>query len=824
MTFNAVIFLLLHLFTHFHGYTPLDNFTITCGSSGTSYDGQRTWTGDTGSVLLTNEDATVSAKPTTLSPSTNHVPYATARLSPSQFSYSFYFNTAGPKFLRLFFFPASYPSFPRTLSSFSVHSNQFILLQDFNASLNADAENKEIIFKEYIVYVEDGQGLILIFTPSQSNSYAFINGIEVLSMPSNLYYTSVTDTGFTNVGSSNPFVVGTRFAMETEYRINVGGQEILPRNDTGLFRKWAGDEERYFIKQNTGVSAMADSKMNITVNPDYVAPEELYRTARSMGSNATLNQISNLTWEFPVDSGFTYVLRLHFCEFEHDIEDAGERVFFIYIASKLAESRADVMLWSHKQKGFGVYEDYAVFISKNTYQKKVNLSLQLHPYDSWGTKYSDSFLNGLEIFKLSDTRSNSLAGPNPDPIKIPQQKGSNRRRMIGITAGVVSGVVFISLVVFFVLFSTTSKWSPLLFSATKSTNDHNFSLPSDQCRRFSLVEIKAATKNFDSAFIVGDGGFGHVYKGYIEDGSIPVAIKRLRQGSQQGACEFVNEIQMLSQLRHRHLVSLIGYCCDNKEMILVYDFMGRGNVLTGNLRDHLYGTDNPSLSWKQRLKICIGAARGLRYLHSGAKHVIIHRDVKTTNILLDEKWVAKVSDFGLSKIGPNEMSKAHVSTAVKGSFGYLDPEYFIRQRLTEKSDVYSLGVVLFEVLCARSPLIHTEETEQVSLANWARYCYQNGTVAEIVDPILKGKIAPQCFAMFCEIGVSCLSQEGMQRPSMNDVVLMLESALKLQESADESEEEVREDVFDTEEHHNSSKDNDKMMLELFSEIVDPKPR
>jgi len=819
MTFNAVIFLLLLLFPHFQGYTPLDNFTITCGSSGTSYDGQRTWTGDIDSVLLTNEDATVSAKPTTLSPSTNHVPYATARLSPSQFSYSFYFHTGGPKFLRLFFFPASYPSFPRTLSSFSVHSNQFILLQDFNASLNADAENKEIIFKEYIVYVEDGQGLILIFTPSQSNSYAFINGIEVLSMPSNLYYTSVTDTGFTNVGSSKPFVVGTRFAMETGYRINVGGLEISPRNDTGLFRKWAGDEESYFIKQNTGVSAMADRKMNITVKTDYVAPEELYRTARSMGSNASLNQISNLTWEFPVDSGFTYVLRLHFCEFEHDIEDAGERVFFIYIASKLAESRADVMLWSQKQKGFGVYKEYAVFISKNTYQKKINLSLQLHPYDSKGTKYSDSFLNGLEIFKMSDTRSNSLAGPNPDPIKTPHQKGSNRRRMIGITAGIVSGVVFISLVVFFVLFSTTSKWTPLLFSTNKSTKDHNFSLPSDQCRRFSLVEIKAATKNFDSAFIVGDGGFGHVYKGYIEDGSIPVAIKRLRQGSQQGACEFVNEIQMLSQLRHRHLVSLIGYCCDNKEMILVYDFMGRGN-----LRDHLYGTDNPSLSWKERLKICIGAARGLRYLHSGAKHVIIHRDVKTTNILLDERWVAKVSDFGLSKIGPNEMSKAHVSTAVKGSFGYLDPEYFIRQRLTEKSDVYSLGVVLFEVLCARSAVIHTEEIEQVSLANWARYCYQNGTVAEIVDPILKGKIAPQCFAMFCEIGISCLSQEGVQRPSMNDVVLMLESALKLQESADESEEEAREEVFDTEEHHNSSKDNDKLMFELFSEIVDPKPR
>jgi len=640
-------------------------------------------------------------------------------------------------------------------------------------------------------------------------------------MPTDLYYTQPNEIGFTQVGTTTLYSVGTSYALQTEYRIKSGGNKIRPENDTGLFRDWA-DEQPYFIKENpknNDLPADIDGKMNITVNPDYVAPKELFRTARSQGTNGTLNKISNLTWEFPVDCCFTYVLRLHFCELDPYINAISDRRFFIYINSQLAEDRGDVMKWSEKQKGVAVHRNYAVMIPKNGNQKKCNLSLQMHPYND-DTRYSDAFLNGLEIFKISEAGSNNLAGPNPDPVQTNSLAGpipdpiNNRRRMIVITAGVVSGFDFISLVVFFVLFSTTSKWTPLLFSTTKSTNDYNFSLPSDQCHRFSLVQIKAATKNFDSVFIVGEGGFGHVYKGYIDNGSIPVAIKRLRQGSQQGACEFMNEIQMLSQLRHRHLVSLIGYCCDNKEMILVYDFMVRGN-----LRDHLYGTDNPSLSWKQRLKICIGAARGLRYLHSGAKHVIIHRDVKTTNILLDEKWVAKVSDFGLSKIGPNEMSKAHVSTAVKGSFGYLDPEYFIRQRLTEKSDVYSFGVVLFEVLCARSPLIHTGETEQVSLANWARYCYQNGTVAEIVDPILKGKIAPQCFAMFCEIGVSCLSQEGMQRPSMNDVVLMLESALKLQESADKSEEQVREDVF-----HRDSKDNDKLMFELFSEILDPKPR
>ncbi|GKU97389.1 hypothetical protein SLEP1_g10538 [Rubroshorea leprosula] len=266
------------------------------------------------------------------------------------------------------------------------------------------------------------------------------------------------------------------------------------------------------------------------------------------------------------------------------------------------------------------------------------------------------------------------------------------------------------------------------------------------CRQFSLAELKAATNNFDDDLKIGEGGFGPVYKGLVDDGSLVVAVKRLARQSELRAEPFQNEVQVLCQLRHQNLVSLLGFCHEKGESILMYEY-----VTHGGLNGHLFKNDDP-LPWKRRLEICIGAARGLHYLHTGAKYAIIHFDVKPHNILLNENWDAKLSDFGLSLIGPSSFSKpkpnaweGRISTA-RGTLGYMAPEVLYKNLgFSEKVDVYSLGLVLIEVLCGRKMVdAFAEDDDFIYLISGIIKCIKNGCVHDIIDPFLKGKIAPVC--------------------------------------------------------------------------------
>ncbi|KAJ0442353.1 putative protein kinase RLK-Pelle-CrRLK1L-1 family [Helianthus annuus] len=798
-------FLLLVSVIHAANYGPTDRIFLNCGATGEiSDDDGRKWTSDMNAASSVGNSLASDAA--TQKPSVPTTPYMSARIFQSEFTYSFTVSS-GRKFVRLYFYPADYAKHVAKLGVFSVDIGPYSLLRNFSAFETATNLNYDFFSKEYSVNTGSGGDLNVTFTPDPNtpDSYAFINGIEIVPHPDDIY----SSKGFTLVGASGSFGIDNTTALENVYRLNVGGQTISASGDTGLFRRW-GDDTPYIYGSAIGIPVAADQNVTISYPsgfPDYVAPVEVYKTARAMLPNPQANLGFNLSWYFDVDTGFTYLVRLHFCEIAPDKTKPNQRVFEILINNQTAEPAADVILWASESK-VPVYKDYGVFLPLGS--PRQDLWLALHPNTYMTPMDYNAILNGIEIFKVN-TSGGNLAGSLPNPIPsqpiidpsrvLPLSKSDHKGGIIGGSiGGGLAGIVFVSLVVCFLSHKgkrqknqnssdRTSNWLPLsLYGNSDATaKTYGSYAPSNLGRHFTFAEIKDATNNFDEDRLVGVGGFGKVYRGEIDGGTTKLAIKRGNSLSGQGVNEFRTELEMLSKLRHRHLVSLIGYCEENSEMILVYDYMAHGT-----LREHLYKTQNQPLTWKQRLDICIGAARGLHYLHTGAKHTIIHRDVKTTNILLDENWVAKVSDFGLSKTGP-AMDHTHVSTVVKGSFGYLDPEYYRRQKLTEKSDVYSFGVVLFEILSARPALNPTLSKEQVSLAEWALHCHKKGILDEILDPYLRGKVSPECFTKVAEIAVKCLADEGIRRPSMGDVLWNLEFALQLQESAGEGSVEMEND-------------------------------
>uniref|UniRef100_A0A0D9WEN3 non-specific serine/threonine protein kinase n=1 Tax=Leersia perrieri TaxID=77586 RepID=A0A0D9WEN3_9ORYZ len=789
-------------------YKPKESILVNCGSDKDDQDiDGRKWVSDKDSSwLLDGGKSSVMANADFQDPSLpSPVPYMSARVFTKETMYNFSVGE-DRHWVRLHFYPAAYHGLPAENFFFSVSTSTGItLLKNFSVYITAKALSQAYTIREFTLPPSTAGSLSLTFTPTAMNnaSYAFVNGIEIISMP------NIFSQAAASVDISGNEVSTTDGSMQTIYRLNVGGSYVAPANDSGLSRDWY-DDTPYIYGAAVGVTYQANDTVQIKYpktdpEAEYVAPANIYLTSRSMGPDPKVNQNYKLTWVLEVDGNFTYIVRLHFCELV--MSKPNQRVFDILINNKTAQSGADVIGWGGGQY-VPVYKDYATIMPGGPGDKV--LWVQLMPSVGSGSEFYDSVLNGLEIFKMSDSSGN-LAGPNPDPSKMLEDaelavgeakfksKTSNlKATVIGGAAGGAAafGIVAAICIVVYqtkkrrVLNNSTSHsssgWLPVYggnshTSTSKSSTGGKSAAGLNpnitaMCRHFSFAEIKSATKNFDESLVIGVGGFGKVYRGVV-DGDTKVAIKRSNPSSEQGVLEFQTEIEMLSKLRHKHLVSLIGCCEDEGEMILVYDYMAHGT-----LREHLYKGGKPALSWKQRLEITIGAARGLHYLHTGAKYTIIHRDVKTTNILVDDKWVAKVSDFGLSKTGPTAMNQTHVSTMVKGSFGYLDPEYFRRQQLTEKSDVYSFGVVLFEVLCARPALNPGLPREQVSLADHAMSCQRKGTLHDIIDPLLNGKIAPDCLKKFAETAEKCLADHGVDRPSMGDVLWNLEFALQMQET------------------------------------------
>ncbi|KAL1345326.1 hypothetical protein HN51_019087 [Arachis hypogaea] len=298
-------------------------------------------------------------------------------------------------------------------------------------------------------------------------------------------------------------------------------------------------------------------------------------------------------------------------------------------------------------------------------------------------------------------------------------------------------------------------------------------------KSFSLSELKTATRNFRPDSVLGEGGFGSVFKGWMDENSlvaskpgtgIVIAVKRLNQDGLQGHREWLAEVNYLGQFSHPHLVRLIGYCLEDEHRLLVYEFMPRGS-----LENHLFrrGSYFQPLSWSLRLKVALDAAKGLAFLHS-AETQVIYRDFKTSNVLLDSNYNAKLSDFGLAKDGPTG-DKSHVSTRVIGTYGYAAPEYLATGHLTAKSDVYSFGVVLLEMLSGKRSVDKNRPTGQHSLVEWAKpYLANKRKVFRVLDTRLEGQYSVEDAYKVATLTLRCISRESKFRPNMDEVVTLLE--------------------------------------------------
>ncbi|CAI9275023.1 unnamed protein product [Lactuca saligna] len=287
---------------------------------------------------------------------------------------------------------------------------------------------------------------------------------------------------------------------------------------------------------------------------------------------------------------------------------------------------------------------------------------------------------------------------------------------------------------------------------------------------FTFRELAAATKNFRPESMLGEGGFGRVYKGRLDSTGQVVAVKQLDRNGLQGNREFLVEVLMLSLLHHPNLVNLIGYCADGDQRLLVYEFMP-----LGSLEDHLHDLppDKEPLDWNTRMKIAAGAAKGLEYLHDKANPPVIYRDLKSSNILLDEGYHPKLSDFGLAKLGPVG-DKTHVSTRVMGTYGYCAPEYAMTGQLTLKSDVYSFGVVFLELITGRKAIDNTRAPGEHNLVAWARPLFKDRRkFPKMADPLLQGRYPVRGLYQALAVAAMCLQEQAATRPLIGDVVTAL---------------------------------------------------
>ncbi|XP_058747462.1 probable LRR receptor-like serine/threonine-protein kinase At1g53440 [Vicia villosa] len=498
-----------------------------------------------------------------------------------------------------------------------------------------------------------------------------------------------------------------------------------------------------FVLRNAGQWAYSSTGVYMgNVHADYTASNtyslningpDYYKTAR-------LSPLSLSYYGLCMKNG-NYKVNLHFAEImfsdDQTFKSLGRRIFDVSIQGFKYLKDFNIMEEAGGV-GKGITKEFDVEVNDNT--------LEIHLY--WAGKGTTAIPD------------RGVYGPLISAITVtPNFKNHSE----GLSAGIIIGVVAASCVL--VILVVVALWK-MGFLCGKDIRDKD--LLDLKTGYFSLRQIKAATNDFDPANKIGEGGFGPVFKGVLPDGDV-IAVKQLSSKSRQGNREFVNEIGMISALQHPNLVKLYGCCIEGKQLLLIYEYMENnclGRALFGHQEQKLH------LDWPTRMKICLGIAKGLAYLHEESALKIVHRDIKATNVLLDKDLNAKISDFGLAKL--DDEGNTHISTRVAGTIGYMAPEYAMRGYLTDKADVYSFGVVALEIVSGKSNTNFNPMEEFVYLMDWAYDLQEQGRLMELVDPNLGSRYSSKEAMRMLNLALLCTNTSPTHRPPMSLVVCMLE--------------------------------------------------
>ncbi|KAJ8567958.1 hypothetical protein K7X08_020680 [Anisodus acutangulus] len=554
--------------------------------------------------------------------------------------------------------------------------------------------------------------------------------------------------------------------------INCGGKDVTIKNGTKYTKYDADLEPRgasmYYSRHNWAFSSTGnfmdndiDSDVYIGTNVSSLhnvkAPEqELYTSAR-------ISPLS-LTYYGQCLINGKYTVKLHFAEiiFTNDtsFNSLGERIFDVYLQENLVLKDFNI---AKEAGGPGkpIVKTFTATVTSNT--------MKIHFY--WAGKGT----TGIPVRGVYGPLISAISvDPNfepPLPARLPARLPAAQKSKIhvDILAGTIAGSVFLVLLIIGILYKTCCL-------ADKVSADRELKGLDLQAGLFTLRQIKAATKNFDPENKIGEGGFGSVYKGLLSDGTV-IAVKQLSAKSKQGTREFLNEIGMISAVQHPNLVKLYGCCIQGNQLLLVYEYMENNCVSRA-----LFGKGpicKMKLDWPTRKKICLGIARGLAYLHEESSLKIVHRDIKTSNILLDKDFNPKISDFGLAKL--HEDDTTHISTRIAGTVGYMAPEYAMRGYLTSKADIYSYGVVALEIISGKSNTNYRPTEDCVYLLDWAYVLQERGSILELVDPDLGSDYSSQEAIVLLNVTLLCTNASPTLRPIMSQVVSMLQGQTLVQD-------------------------------------------